>query len=138
MPAPSSVLPPSQAPPPRNPFSVVFPRNPLSILFPANSCPQPTPHHHHPPTPHCPALPPPRWRPCPRPCPSCSSPAKLLNNRRAVCRNCGYDFCQNCLHLWHEVNCANMDTDEPNRKRTHDADVNIAGTKKSRKRLKRL
>ncbi len=72
-----------------------------------------------------------------KPCPNCCSPAKVLNNRRAECTKCTFDFCQDCSRSWHEkgscgIECIPICTSSKKN------DSLIAGTKKSKKRLKRL
>ena len=72
-----------------------------------------------------------------RPCPNCGSPARQLNLRRAVCTKslCELDFCQNCFRSWHEGPCEEGHVQRsPKRKQ----DSLIAGSHKSKKRLRRL
>lgn len=72
-----------------------------------------------------------------RPCPTCGSPARELNLRRTICtnRSCQMDFCQMCFRRWHEGQCAESgDYRSPKRKHS----TLIAGSEKSRKRLRRL
>lgn len=72
-------------------------------------------------------------------CPSCRSPAKELNLRRANCTKCGFDFCSDCLNEWHELKCKGYIGEgcHMENKRAYSA-VNIAGNQRSRKRLRRL
>ena len=71
-----------------------------------------------------------------RPCPKCQSPAKRLNMRRSECTKCLYDFCEHCFSSWHEESCGGKDM-STSPKKTQDS-VSVAGTKKSKRRLKRL
>ncbi len=70
-----------------------------------------------------------------RPCPNCCSPAKVLNNRRAECTKCTFDFCRDCSRSWHEEASCGIQCIPTSPKKN---DALIAGTKKSKKRLKRL
>lgn len=71
-----------------------------------------------------------------RPCPCCGSPAKILNTRRAECTKCHFDFCQHCFEPWHlQPTCGVRDLALTPKKSDN---VIIAGTKKSKRRLKRL
>ena len=64
------------------------------------------------------------------PCPNCQSSARQLNQRRAECAQCSFDYCLHCFKPWHAGDCV---------KRTLErAGDSIAGTKKSKKRLRRL
>lgn len=72
-----------------------------------------------------------------RPCPQCQSPAKKLNIRRAECSKCCFDFCQDCLQRWHENSCESRRDNQLSPKKSQNS-VFIAGSKKSKKRLKRL
>lgn len=72
-----------------------------------------------------------------RPCPQCQSPAKRLNARRAECTKCCFDFCQDCLQAWHNKQSCGSYRDHGSPKQTLKP-TSIAGTKKAKKRLKRL
>lgn len=72
-----------------------------------------------------------------RPCPQCQSPAKRLNARRAECGKCSFDFCQDCLQTWHEESCGSYRDMQLSPKKSQN-NASIAGTKKSKRRLKRL
>lgn len=69
-----------------------------------------------------------------RPCPQCSSPAKILTDTVSQCFKCHYEFCPNCFKPSHadKGNCTISSS--PPRKRQ---DV-IACNRKSKKRLRRL
>ena len=121
-------------------------RTPLRVLFetPINSSQKeniPEPSQRGIPAPKTPATPlsliPPNIRV--HSCPSCKSPAKELNLRRANCTRCGFDFCSDCLNEWHESKCRGYTSEgcHMENKRAYSA-INIAGNPKSRKRLKRL
>lgn len=69
-----------------------------------------------------------------RPCPNCQSPAKELNLRRAECTNCQFDFCQHCFKPWHEGECSGRMSPSKRPRQTE----TVCGTKKSKKRLRRL
>ena len=72
-----------------------------------------------------------------RPCPTCQSPARQLNLRRATCTNqkCQLDFCQKCFRPWHEGECVdNRGSRSPKRSQS----TLIACSQKSKKRLRRL
>ena len=68
-----------------------------------------------------------------RPCPDCQSPAKVLNLRRAECTRCHLDFCQHCFRPWHKGRCVTARSPEAMKKQGV-----ICGTKKSKRRLRRL
>ena len=67
-----------------------------------------------------------------RPCPNCQSPAKRMDQNRALCDHCEYNFCMICLRENHKGECRGSSP-----KRSFSS-IAVAGTKKSRKRLKRL
>lgn len=68
-----------------------------------------------------------------RPCPNCQSPARSVEKNRALCNHCHYDFCLLCFRDKHIGECNGQRSPKRPAKSTA-----IAGTKKSRKRLKRL
>lgn len=70
-------------------------------------------------------------------CPHCCSPAKELNLRRASCIKCGFDFCRDCSKAWHKAKCKGISSGEDYEVK-RSSSVNIAGTARSKKRLKRL
>ena len=92
---------------------------------------------------HSPLLPsPPSYKAEPtqkhHPCPSCGSPARKLNLRRAVCTRavCQMEFCQKCFRRWHEGECVQSSVPRsPKRSTQHTL---IAGSQRSKKRLRRL
>lgn len=65
------------------------------------------------------------------PCPNCRGSARQLNLRRAECGKCAFDYCLHCFKPWHGGDCSKRSAEKASR----DA---IAGTKKSKKRLRRL
>lgn len=67
-----------------------------------------------------------------RPCPNCQSPAKKMEQNRALCNHCEYNFCIVCLRENHKGECRGS---SPKRS---SSSIAVAGTKKSRKRLRRL
>lgn len=68
-----------------------------------------------------------------RVCPLCIKyTAKRLNLRRFICTKCKFDYCVQCLKDWHFERCVGIG----NAKLI--SDIDIVGTSKSRKRLKRL
>ena len=68
-----------------------------------------------------------------RPCPKCSSPARKIDVHEAHCNFCDYNFCCQCFKSSHKQNC----TRQLSPKRPADSD-SIVGSKKSKKRLRRL
>ena len=66
-------------------------------------------------------------------CPQCSSPARKIDVHKAYCKICDYNFCCQCFKSSHEQNCIR----ELSPKRPADSD-SIVGSKKSKKRLRRL
>ncbi len=83
--------------------------------------------------PHTP-LPMPKPRMQTRICPVCGKSAKVLNLRRATClsSNCNFDFCTQCFREWHYgYKCKNWSKNMVEK-------LLVAGTRQSKKRLKRL
>ena len=70
-----------------------------------------------------------------RPCPQCSSPAKRINQDRALCNVCQFDFCCRCFKKSHQPSICSGSTSP---KRRSEITHSIAGSKNSKKRLKRL
>lgn len=66
-----------------------------------------------------------------RPCPNCSSPARVEENN-AVCSKCNLTSCTECLQLAHTGECSERLSS------TKKTSTIVAGTKKSKRRLKRL
>lgn len=69
-------------------------------------------------------------------CPSCSSPAKEYNFVHAKCCSCSYSFCPSCLGKAHADNksCSKIRS-SPTKRESSQLGI---GTKKSKKRLRRL
>lgn len=67
-----------------------------------------------------------------RHCPQCRAVSKQLNLGRAVCTKCNFDFCSLCFKLWHDGEC------ERQKSPKRPSQEISAGTKRSKKNLKRL
>ena len=70
-------------------------------------------------------------------CPQCRRSAKVLNLRRSGCLSpdCRFDFCTQCFRQWHDGECKK---DHERSKNSVSEKLYVAGTKRSKKRLKRL